>query len=421
MAALRITQQPDEIFFKEEGGASHTLRVTVTHPAGAPPPTVPLPLAFTLLLEDGELGPSNFLKIKQVHPKSSIDESNTIYLSVAAPQVAVEFRIEQVTQKVKKKFVVRISPDYDRLGALPQPEERWGAVFTVPITVKSKRPIDKRHDAPTPPGAPPGTSPQSAPGPHPAPSGSDSDEDSEARPPAPAPASARPGVPPSAPLPPLPPPLPLPPAVGAGPTLVLNIMNALEQLKRATTNLETTVNRHQHMLDALKRQVGGAERGLGHAPGVERPAEAGPSVTSYLTSSWSPPLAVAAPYVPAPSEPFAPPLAHFAPKGPRAMAGGTGAGSGAGAGAGDDLGPSSPLAALAMGASAALPPPPPTAAAAAAAAQPLLRHDALFQLSAPEGGAGSGVVLDDPSLDPVTPIEWGGGGGGAHSSKRPRV
>ena len=133
MAALRITQQPDEIFFKEEGGASHTLRVTVTHPAGAPPPTVPLPLAFTLLLEDGELGPSNFLKIKQVHPKSSIDESNTIYLSVAAPQVAVEFRIEQVTQKVKKKFVVRISPDYDRLGALPQPEERWGAVFTVPM------------------------------------------------------------------------------------------------------------------------------------------------------------------------------------------------------------------------------------------------------------------------------------------------
>jgi hypothetical protein len=49
-APLQIVSQPAHEFFKDEGGSSHTLQVTVASPAGCAPPAVPLKLHFALLL-----------------------------------------------------------------------------------------------------------------------------------------------------------------------------------------------------------------------------------------------------------------------------------------------------------------------------------------------------------------------------------
>ncbi|KAA0175731.1 hypothetical protein FNF27_02817 [Cafeteria roenbergensis] len=130
---LSIKEQPLSVWYKDQGGKKALLSTVV---GASVKLTHVVPLQCRLLLESGS-PPPDAASLLQIEGLSKTD---MLALGPSASEITVSFRIAKVSRNFdNSRFVLEISPDYEKAAVVPPPEQQLRSVRTFPILVKSKR------------------------------------------------------------------------------------------------------------------------------------------------------------------------------------------------------------------------------------------------------------------------------------------
>lgn len=140
--ALQVKKQPDDVFFKDEGGKSNVLSAVITLPQAVLRSVGPLQLKCELHYESNrrvEEADQSILNL-------SAHEYEPLLLTPQKPDVEVEFRLEKVSRrKDNQRFRLHVDVDYEAMGVTPTKAQLVAGVSTSPITVLSKRKTGERQ------------------------------------------------------------------------------------------------------------------------------------------------------------------------------------------------------------------------------------------------------------------------------------
>jgi len=140
--ALQVKKQPDDTFFKDEGGKGNVLTTTITVSQSVLKAMGALQLKCELHYESNRRVEEPDQSILNI----SSHEFEPPMLTLAKPEVELEFRLEKVSRrKDNQRFRLHVEVDYEAMGVDPKATQYVAGVSTAPITVLSKRKTGERQ------------------------------------------------------------------------------------------------------------------------------------------------------------------------------------------------------------------------------------------------------------------------------------